>query len=42
LGTNPIANLTETLEENGIKVVGLEAHEKFDGLCAVVMTALMP
>lgn len=36
LGTNPIANLTETLEENGIKVVGLEAHEKFDGLCAVV------
>lgn len=36
LGTNPIANLTETLEENGIKVVSLEAHEKFDGLCAVV------
>jgi len=36
LGTNPIANLTETLEENGIKVVGLTAHEKFDGLCAVV------
>jgi len=36
LGTNPIANLTETLEEYGIKVVGLEAHEKFDGLCAVV------
>lgn len=36
LGTNPIANLTETLEENGIKVVGLKAHEKFDGLCAVV------
>ncbi|GGY73150.1 helix-turn-helix domain-containing protein [Marinobacter zhanjiangensis] len=36
LGTNPIANLTETLEENGIKVVGIEAHEKFDGLCALV------
>ncbi|MCH8530728.1 MAG: XRE family transcriptional regulator [Saccharospirillum sp.] len=36
LGTNPIANLTETLEENGIKVVGLAAHQKFDGLCAVV------
>jgi len=36
LGTNPISNLTETLEENGIKVVGLTAHEKFDGLCAVV------
>lgn len=34
LGVNPIANLTETLEEHGIKVVGLEAHEKFDGLCA--------
>lgn len=34
LGTNPIANMTETLEENGIKVVGLEAHEQFDGLCA--------
>lgn len=34
LGTNPIANVTETLEENGIKVVGLDAHERFDGLCA--------
>lgn len=36
LGLSPIANLTETLEERGIKVVGLDAHEKFDGLCAVV------
>jgi Zn-dependent peptidase ImmA (M78 family) len=36
LGTKPIANLTETLEEHGIKVVGLKAHQKFDGLCAVV------
>jgi len=36
LGTNPIANLTETLEEHGIKVVGLAADEKFDGLCAIV------
>lgn len=36
LGLNPIANLTETLEENGIKVVSLQAHEKFDGLCALV------
>ncbi|EDY86634.1 helix-turn-helix domain protein [gamma proteobacterium HTCC5015] len=37
LGDNPIRNLTETLEENGVKVVGLEdSHEKFDGLCAVV------
>lgn len=36
LGTNPIGNLTETLEEHGVKVVGLDAHEKFDGLCALV------
>lgn len=36
LGSNPIGNLTEILEEHGIKVVGLKAHEKFDGLCAVV------
>lgn len=36
LGTNPIANLTETLEENGVKVVGLAAHDRFDGLCAVL------
>ncbi|MFB2707305.1 helix-turn-helix domain-containing protein [Marinobacter shengliensis] len=35
LGTNPIPNLTETLEEHGVKVVGLEAHEKFDGLCTM-------
>lgn len=34
LGTNPISNITETLEEKGVKVVGLEAHEQFDGLCA--------
>lgn len=36
LGSNPIANLTETLEEQGVMVVGLRAHEKFDGLCALV------
>ncbi|WP_280553112.1 XRE family transcriptional regulator [Halomonas sp. 25-S5] len=36
LGLNPISNLTEALEERGIKVVGLAAHEKFDGLCALV------
>lgn len=37
LGDNPIRNLTETLEEHGVKVVGLEhSHDKFDGLCAVV------
>lgn len=28
LGTNPISNMTETLEENDVKVVGLEAHEQ--------------
>lgn len=36
LGSSPIRNLTETLEEHGIKVVGLSAHEKFDGLCALI------
>lgn len=36
LGANPIANLTEELEEHGVKVVHLRAHEKFDGLCALV------
>ncbi len=36
LGSNPIGNLTEILEENGVKVIALEAHDKFDGLCAVV------
>lgn len=34
LGTNPISNLTEVLEENGVKVIGFKAHDKFDGLCA--------
>ncbi|HIK73411.1 MAG: XRE family transcriptional regulator [Alloalcanivorax venustensis] len=37
LGHNPIRNLTEILEEHGVKVVGLDdSHDKFDGLCAVV------
>ena len=36
LGTNPIPHMTETLEEHGIKVVGLTAHDRFDGLCALV------
>lgn len=36
LGTNPISNLTEVLEENGIKVISFDAHERFDGLCALV------
>lgn len=36
LGTNPISNLTEILEENGVKVISIDAHEKFDGLCALV------
>lgn len=34
LGTAPITNLTETLEEHGIKVIGIDGHERFDGLCA--------
>lgn len=36
LGSNPISNLTEVLEENGVKVIGIDAHERFDGLCAFV------
>ncbi|SHG28329.1 Zn-dependent peptidase ImmA, M78 family [Microbulbifer donghaiensis] len=36
LGTNPIANLTEALEEHGVKVIGLKAHERFDGLCTEI------
>lgn len=36
LGEAPIANLTETMEENGIKVLALDTDEKFDGLCALV------
>jgi Zn-dependent peptidase ImmA (M78 family) len=36
LGIKPVANLTETLEEQHIKVVQLKTHEKFDGLCARV------
>src|SRR5690606_32941512 len=36
LGTNPISNLTEILEENGVKVISFDAHERFDGLCALV------
>jgi Zn-dependent peptidase ImmA (M78 family)/DNA-binding XRE family transcriptional regulator len=36
LGTNPIANLTEALEEKHLKVIPLATHAKFDGLCAQV------
>jgi Zn-dependent peptidase ImmA (M78 family)/transcriptional regulator with XRE-family HTH domain len=32
LGIDPIANLTEVLEERGIKVVAVEGYEKIDGL----------
>ena len=35
IGTAPIANLTELLEEHGIKVVLLDGPEDFDGACAV-------
>lgn len=34
LGNNPIANLTELLEEHGIKIVLLDANDDFDGACA--------
>lgn len=36
LGTNPISNLTEVLEEHDVKVISFAAHERFDGLCALV------
>ncbi|HSB05284.1 MAG TPA: XRE family transcriptional regulator [Thermodesulfobacteriota bacterium] len=32
LGTDPIENLTEVLEDHGVKVVMLEGEEEFDGL----------
>lgn len=32
LGTNPIPNVIEMLEENGVKVIEMEASGKFDGL----------
>ncbi len=34
IGEDPIANLTEQLEEHGIKVVMLEGPDDFDGACA--------
>ncbi len=36
LGKDAIPNLTETLENNGIKVIYLEFNEKFDGLANFV------
>jgi len=35
LGLAPIANLTRVLEENGIQVLVIQAHEKFDGISAI-------
>lgn len=36
LGTNPIPNIAEMLEDKGIKVVFVKADSKFDGLCTLV------
>lgn len=36
LGVDPIENMTELLENHGIKVIEVEAGEKFDGLSGVV------
>jgi Zn-dependent peptidase ImmA (M78 family)/DNA-binding XRE family transcriptional regulator len=36
IGFDAIENLTELLEEQGLKVVALDTPEKFDGLCAEV------
>ena len=36
LGVDPIENMTELLEERGIKVVEVEAGEQFDGLSGLV------
>lgn len=36
LGNNPIPNVIEMLEENEVKVIEVEASDKFDGLCTFV------
>lgn len=36
LGTNPIPNVIEMLEENEIKVIEVDASDKFDGLSTIV------
>jgi Zn-dependent peptidase ImmA (M78 family)/DNA-binding XRE family transcriptional regulator len=36
LGTNPIPNVIEMLEENEVKVIEVEAPEKFDGLSTYI------
>ena len=36
IGFDAIENLTELLEEHGLKVIALDTPEKFDGLCAEV------
>lgn len=36
LGTNPISNVIEMLEENEVKVIEINAPEKFDGLSTYV------
>ena len=36
LGYGPICNMTQTLEENSISVIDIDAHENFDGISARV------
>ena len=36
LGYGPICNMTQTLEENSISVIDIDAHEDFDGISARV------
>lgn len=39
LGTGPICNVTETMEENAISVIDIDANEDFDGISARVYDA---
>jgi transcriptional regulator with XRE-family HTH domain len=39
LGLSPICNMTETMEENSISVIDIDAHEDFDGISACVYDA---
>jgi transcriptional regulator with XRE-family HTH domain/Zn-dependent peptidase ImmA (M78 family) len=39
LGLSPICNMTETMEENSISVIDIDANEDFDGISACVYDA---
>jgi hypothetical protein len=39
LGEDPIANVTETLEDHGLHVIEVESDRKFDGMCAIARDA---